>query len=272
MSYDRELRRLQCRVCGRTAGAPHVCSRCGAARLAPVGAGTDRVATVARRVAAAVWKFDTDAIRQGLDPRAALAPFRDRGGVLVATSLVLPYLEDLHPDLVAVVAADRWFHRPEFRAAERALALLRTTGMAAGVAVLVETADRDHPAIRGAMAPSLRPFYADELSLREAFGYPPYRSLFAVSVSAASAAAAHEAAARLSRAAPPSVEVLGPLPQPGAPPGPRHRGEAVTTIHHEFIIKAADRAAAREFLRPLLVGIGLPRGVRISVDVDPHEL
>jgi primosomal protein N' (replication factor Y) len=272
MSYDRRLRRLHCRICGRTVEAPHVCSRCGAARLAPLGAGTDRVAAAIRRVTAAVWRLDSDVLKPGGDAGAVLAPFRDRGGVLVATSLVLPLLEDLRPDLVAVVSADRWLHRPEFRAAERALALLRTIGIAARGQVLVETTDVNHPAIRAATAPSLRPFYADELALREALGYPPFRSLLAIIVASASAAPALEVAARLAQGAPASLEVLGPSPQPGLPSESLQGRTAGSRFRYEIVLKAVDRAAARDLVLPLLIGRGVPRGVRVSVDVDPHEL
>lgn len=274
MAYDRRLRRLRCRICGRTLEAPEVCSRCGAARLTPLGAGTERVATAMRRIAASVWRFDSDVLPRGGDASAALAPFRHRAGVLVATQLVLPYLEDLHPDLVAVVSADRWLHRPEFRAAERALALLRTIGMAVRAQVLVETADATHPAIRAATASSLRPFYADEIALREALGYPPFRSLYAITVTAGSAAAADSVAARLAAGASPSIEILGPSPLPSLPETPRgSRGpEARRQLRYEIVIKATDREAARALVWPLLIGSGLPRGVRITADVDPHDL
>ncbi len=272
MAYDRRLRRLRCRICGRTMEAPQVCSRCGAARLTPLGAGTERVAAAIRRSAGPVWRFDSDVLPRGGDAAAALAPFRHRPGVLVATPLVLPHLAELHPDLTAVVSADRWLHRPEFRAAERALALLRTIGMAARAQVLVETADPTHPAVRAATAPSLRPFYADEIALREVLGYPPFRSLLVIAMTAGSTASADAIAARLVAGASPSIEVLGPSPLPGPAPGSSRGLKARRLLRYEIIIKATDREAARALVWPLLVGKGLPRDVRITVDVDPHDL
>ncbi|MBM3469492.1 MAG: primosomal protein N' [Armatimonadetes bacterium] len=264
MPYDRSRRRLRCRFCALTEAAPHVCSRCGAARLMPMGAGSERLVALLRRITPAVWRFDSDMLGSGAEPAALLAPFRERGGVLVATSLVLPYLGALRPDLVGFVAADRMLHRPEYRAAERALALIRTVGMATRALVLVETADPSHPAVRAAAATSLRPFYAGELEMRSALGYPPFRSLTALRITARTQAAVEAVAAGLAASAPPEIEILGPIPEAGAPLEGRARWE--------IVVKAADRSAANRLVRPLLLGTGVPRDVRTSADVDPHDL
>jgi primosomal protein N' (replication factor Y) len=263
LSYDRSGRRLACRVCDFTMPAPNVCSRCGAPRLHLLGAGTERLAAVFRRLAPRVWRLDADVAVKTGDVAAVLAPFREQGGVLVATTLVLPWIEWLRPDLVAVTAADRWLHRPEFRAAERSLALLRTLGIASRARVLVETSDPRHPALLAAVAPSLRPFYAGEIALRRALGYPPFRALAAVVVSARSASAADAAAARLAADATPPTEVLGPSPVPGA---------SGAQVRRRLVLKLADRFAARPLLLPLLTGTAGPLRVRVSVDVDPIEV
>jgi primosomal protein N' (replication factor Y) len=264
MAYDRQHRRLHCRLCGRERPAPDTCTRCDAPRLLPVGAGTERVTAAIRRFTAHVWRFDSDVIRPGQDPTAALAPFRAHAGVLVATALVLPYLEGLRPNLIAVVAADRLLHRPEYRAAERALALLRMIGMASRAQVLVETAAPGHPAVAAATAPSLRPFYDDELRLREQLGYPPFRTLVALTLTAARTAALEMATARVAAAASSWLEVLGPI-SPPVSPGARR-------VTHELVIKTTDRAAAQAVLVPLVTGRGMRRDVRVAVDVDPHEI
>jgi len=235
-----------------------VCSSCGAPRLAPLGAGTERLTATLRRLTPAVWRFDSDVAPAG-DPATILRPFRERGGVLVATHVVLPYIEELRPDLVVLIAADRMLHRPEFRAAERALALLRTIGMASRATVLVETSDPAHAAIRAALAPSLKPFYADELAQRHSLGYPPARSLIVVTVIARSAALVEVMGARLAAGSSAALEVLGPMPRQGTP-----------GVRHEFVIKTIDRTAARALVMPLLTGAD--RGVEVTVDVDPHEL
>jgi primosomal protein N' (replication factor Y) len=231
----------------------------------PLGAGTERIVAAVRRLTAQVWRFDSDVVKPGLDPAALLSPFRERGGILVATTMILPYLESLHPDAVAVVRADRLLHRPEYRAAERALALLRNVGSAARAPVLVETADPMHPSIQAALAPSLQPFYLEELEVRRALGYPPFRSLAVLTVTGNTAAALAAVATRLAAAATSGVEVLGPTPRLQ----PEAHGR---TVRSEFVIKFDNRAALRPLILPLLLGEGIPRSVSVAVDVDPHDL
>lgn len=262
--YDRARRRLSCRLCGRLVPAPERCSRCGGVRLRPLGAGTERLAAALRRIAPRVVRFDADTVSRGANPDAVLAPFRARGGVLVATTFVLPYLPSLRLDLIAVAAADRWLHRSEYRAAERALALVRTLAIAGGAQVLVETADPAHPVIRAVQASGLRPFYEADLTLRRALGFPPYRTLAAVAVSGRGAAAVDAVAARLASVRAEGVEVLGPAPL-------RTRSGA-REIGRALVVRAADRAAVREFLWPVVTGAEVPRGVRVTVDVEPLEL
>jgi len=262
MRYERDRRRLRCRICGRTGGAPDACARCGGTHFLPVGTGTERAAAAMRRLTVNVWRLDRDTVPPRHEIAAQLEPFRAKGGVLVATPLVLPWLEAIQPDLVAIVAADRWLHRPEYRAAERALVLLRSVGSAVKTPILVETADPTHPAVVAAQSASLRPFYADELALREALGYPPARSLLVLTVRSRTPGAADTLAADLARAAPPGAEVLGPVPRLG--PGVR------AAAH--IVIKAVDRQAARALVFPVLTGRGAPRGTQITADVDPIEL
>lgn len=256
--------RLRCRLCGRTRPAPGVCSRCGGRDMALLGAGTDRIAAATRRLTPMVWRVDRDALGPGENIAARLEPFRKRGGVLAATPVILPWIETLQADLVAVVGADRLLQRSEFRASERALAFLREIGIASGSPVMIETADPEHPALRAAVAPSLRPFYADELALRERLRYPPTVSLIALTVSARSPSLAAASAASivegLKEGPAMGMEVLGPTPQAGPPP------------RATIIVKVADRVAARARIFPLLIGAGVPRGARLTVDVEPHDL
>lgn len=264
MVYDRASRRLSCRLCGRRLPAPDRCARCGGVRLRPLGAGTERLAAVLRRSAPRVMRFDADAVARGGDADAMLAPFRARGGALVATTYVLPYLPSLHLDLIVLTAADRWLHRPEYRAAERALALLRTLGITGGAQVLVETADPEHPVLRAVLAPGLRTFYDEELTLRRQLGFPPYRVLAAVTISGRSVASVDSVAAHLAAARAAGVEVLGPALL-RARAGAREVGRAL-------VVRAPDRTAVREVLWPVVTGAAVPPGVRVAVDVEPIEL
>ncbi len=262
MAYERAGRRLRCRSCGATMPAPASCARCGGTRLHAIGAGTERVAAAARTITTGVWRLDSDSMTAGPELDASLRAFGARGGIIVATVIVLPYLAALRPSLVAVVGADRWLHRPEYRATERALALLRMLGMATRTRVLVETSDPTHPVLQ-AIGGSLRPWYEAEATLREALGYPPFRVLAAVTITASNEDDIARTVETLQQTAAPSVEVLGL--------GPVH-AVARRGLARRVVIKAPSRGAVRALLWPHLVGVAAPRRVRIAVDVDPLDL
>ncbi len=267
LPYDRAGRRLWCRICGAARGAPEACTACGAPRLLPIGAGTERLAAHLRRYINQVRVFDAGPAGT---PRAAelLVRLRSAGGAVVATTALLPYLEELAPGVVGFASADRLLHRPEFRASERALALLRSVGMAARAPVLVETADPENPALRAAAGQGLRQFYEGEIARRSALGYPPFCTLVAVTVTGRSLAAADAVGRRIvGAAASRAVEALGPVQAPPA----AHRGEPARAARLALMLKCPDRASARALLWPYLTGAGMPRGVGVSADVDPHS-
>jgi primosomal protein N' (replication factor Y) len=261
MPYDRAHRQLRCRVCGRVLPAPRICSRCGAPRLRLLGAGTERLVAVLRRHIARVWRFDAESAADSRRAQEILGAFRERGGALVATTMVVPHLARLHPDLVVVASADRWLHRPEFRAAERALGLLREVGIATRAQVLVETADPHHAVIAAAQGATLRPFYAAELTLRRDLGYPPYRVLASVTVTARTVEAADALVARLAQV--PDLDALGSTPRLRS--GDRR-------VMRQAVVKAADRETLGTALWMLAAEVGRVPGARLAVDVDPIDL
>jgi primosomal protein N' (replication factor Y) len=262
MAYERADRRLRCRSCGAVTPATASCARCGGRRLYAIGAGTERVAAAARKITSATWRLDSDTIARRADLEDSLRGFAARGGIVVATVIVMPYLAALRPSLVVVVGADRWLHRPEYRATERALALFRALGMGSGARVLVETSDPTHPVLR-AIGGSLRAWYDAEAALREALGYPPFRALAAVTIAAPSQDAVARAVDAVRQRAAPPVEVL----EHGAVHAAGRREHA-----QRVVIKAPDRDTIRALLWPDVAGGARPRGVRMTVDVDPLDL
>jgi primosomal protein N' (replication factor Y) len=277
MGYERAARRLRCRSCGITQPAPAACARCGGPRLRAIGAGTERVAAAARRLTSAVWRLDSDTVVTHADLDAPFRAYRARGGIVVSTIIVLPYLAALNPTLVAVVGADRWLHRPEYRATERALALFRTLGMATRRRVLVETSDPTHPVLE-AMSASLRPWYEAEAALRESLGYPPFRVVAAVTIAGTNEDGINRVIESIRQEAPASVEVLGAgsvqvYPRRAGGRAGEHRAGGGGGVAQRLVVKAPTRNAVRALLWPYIAGTSAgARRVRVAVDVEPLDL
>jgi len=255
LAYDAAGQVLRCRYCRDETPAPSACPRCGGRVFAVRGTGTQRVARLARALRMApVFRLDTDVARTPCEAAAVLGRFRDLGGILVGTSLVLE-VEDLPAvDLAGVVLADAPLRYPDYRAPEQGLRTLWRVGRLARAWYVVQTYAPDHPALLALRRRDLRLFYREELRLRRAFRYPPYGEVLSVEV-VGREPAAREAAAALAATVAAGVEALGPAPLQR---GRQRRWQVVFRGPG-----AAVRAALAGWLRHP------PAGVRAAVEVNP---
>jgi primosomal protein N' (replication factor Y) len=266
---------LRCHHCGHAEAVPEACPDCGSVSVARHGFGTEQAASlIAAAVAPApVFRLDSDtAASSGAHGRILQRFERAPAGVLVGTQMVAKGHD--FPDVVLGVAldADATLRFPDFRAEERTFALItqlagRSGRGERGGRVLVQTMAPDAPAIRHAAAHDSAGFLAGELQRRRELRYPPFAHLVRVELTSpdpgdveVAASAAHD---ELAGALPAGIDVLGPAPRF------RLRGRH----RRQLLVKADDRAVAVDAVRDAtdrLVSGGLPRGVALSVDVDPH--
>jgi primosomal protein N' (replication factor Y) len=240
------------------------------------GAGTERIEQELRealgRDSFPIFRLDADA--STLDARArTLQAFQHASaGVLVGTQMVAKGHDFPDVSLGVVLDADQTLRFPDFRAEERTFALITQlagrTGRGAGGdrfnRVLVQTLAPDARPIGFAVRHDSDGFVADELTRREALGYPPYASLIRVVCSALQdelardgATALHEELAGVDGA------VLGPAPLF------RLRGR----FRHQLVIKANARQSAIEAVGRAVDAVApgvARRGASVSVDVDPQ--
>jgi primosomal protein N' (replication factor Y) len=282
--------RIACHHCGHNEPVPAACDACGSLAVARHGAGTERLEH--ELVAALgdgrfpILRLDADTIGGGRDRVAELLERFEaaEAGVLVGTQMVAKGHDFPDVTLAVVLDADAELRFPDFRAEERAFALVtQLAGRAgrgpAGGRVLVQTLAPEARAIAHAAAYDADGFLAGELARRRALGYPPFAELVRIICASTESAAAHAAATELAaRIAVPGATLLGPAPLfrlrgreraqllLKAPAGELARGTAGGggATPRRAIVRAvglAVEALARE--RAF-------RGVSIAVDVDPH--
>jgi primosomal protein N' (replication factor Y) len=246
LALDRPRRALACRLCARAEPVPALCPGCGGRRVGPIGWDPERVeASVARRF-----------------PRVSVSRTNPRAQVLIGTPALLRALGPGSVGAVGFVALDGLLRMPDFRAGERALALLWAAAEAAGEGgrLILQTLHGDHAAIQAVREQALAPFYAEELKFRAELGYPPFRRLCLIHVSGRSEAAARALLEDCRRA----LEGLEDLTvYPPAPIGTRPR-------RWRLVVKGPEALPERlaPLLRPL---VERPRrgGAVVEVEVDP---
>ncbi|MGH3023708.1 MAG: replication restart helicase PriA, partial [Gaiellaceae bacterium] len=185
---------LHCHHCGRREPAPELCPACGAAEVARLGAGTEKLeAELAARVPE-LERFRLDADAAGHPGKLAeiLGSFAAcERGVLLGTQMVAKGHHFAGVALAAVVDADTAMALPDLRAEERTFQLVTQlagrSGRDAPGRVLVQTYQPDSRPIVLAARHAVEEFLAGELERRRELGYPPFRHLVRVAVAGLSA-------------------------------------------------------------------------------------
>jgi primosomal protein N' (replication factor Y) (superfamily II helicase) len=271
----RSTERLTCHHCGHAEPVPDSCPECGSVTLARHGAGTERLESLLSGLLdpLPVFRLDSDSAGRGGGHPEILARFQDaEAGVLLGTQMVAKGHDFSDVVLSVVLDADAALRFPDFRAEERAFALIaqlagRSGRGEAGGRVLVQTLAPDARAIEAAARHDAPGFLAGELERRRALRYPPFAHLVRVELAAGEAADADRVAGGLRSvlegALPEGSELLGPAPRV------RLRGRH----RRQLLLKTGDRgatvAAVRDAVEAAARGRAL-RGAALSVDVDPQ--
>jgi primosomal protein N' (replication factor Y) len=270
-------RRLRCHHCGASEPMPRACPRCGSVDLAQIGAGTARVeAALAHRFPRIeVLRLDADVAAAAGEPEATLRRFRRAdAAVLVGTQLVAKGHDVPGVKLAAVIDADQALAVPDFRAEERAFALLTQLSGRPGRPgdprgrVIVQAWDPELRVVVLAARHAVSEFLEGELERRRALGYPPFRRLVRVLAAAPQGDIAEGVADAVRSAVEPALDgdlLLGPAPLFRL----RDRWRSHLLIKTEQPLRAA--AVLRGVVRDLAPDLRRA-GATAVVDVDPQSL
>ncbi len=218
--------------------------------------------------------MDADTTRKKGGHELRLAEFEAlESGVLIGTQMVAKGLDYPDVTLVGVLDADTGLRLPDFRAGERTFQLLSQVSGRAGRGeapgrVIVQTYWPDNYAIRAAAAHDRRLFADAELPVREELGYPPFGRLARVLISGESVSAVRGHAAQLGalleESVPEGWSVLGPTDAVIA--------RVKNVYRYQLLLRAPEGAAVGPALASALARLTTPEGVRVSTDVDAHDM
>ena len=274
MVEHRLMARLACHHCGHVMPPPRACPECAQEdSLVAVGPGVERIAdeVAALFPDARVAQVTSDTIWSP----AKAAEFVERMeaheiDIVVGTQLVTKGYHFPNLTLVGVVDADLGLSGGDLRAAERTFQQIAQVAGRAGRGskpgrVFIQTHDTSAPVIQALITGDAASFYAAETEARREAAMPPFGRLAAIIVSSEDSAEAAETARRIGRAAPtvPDMAVYGPAPAPLAMLRGRHR--------QRLLIHAPRALDVQDVIRDWLGGVDVPKGARVSVDVDPYS-
>ncbi len=281
LTYHSGRGRMLCHYCGLERPLPPTCPDCGGGRWELVGAGTQQVemALQMRFANAPILRMDLDTTSRKGAHGDILARFSEEGpALLLGTQMIAKGHHIPEVTLVGVVSADTGLFLPDFRAAERSWQLLEQVAGRSGRGeapgrVIVQTLSPEHPALTGLAEGRGEEFLEGELRERRLLGYPPFRKLTSLMVSAPEESLAERAAERLIRrfreAWPEHPgDILGPVEAALARIKGRHRRQVLFKggLSHEqkAWFPEAFAALAKEMKRS--------GALSLDLDVDPESL
>jgi primosomal protein N' (replication factor Y) len=271
--------RLRCHTCDFERRPPERCPTCQGSRLRYLGFGTQQIeaAVQAQFPAARVARMDRDSVRSWREAERVLGALaRGEIDVLVGTQMTGKGHDVPNLTLVGVVSADMALHVPDFRAGERAFALLTQVvgragrGERPGLA-LIQTFNPEHYILQAVRGQDYGRLWSAEAPLRREQHLPPFsRAVLAVLSSATESAverAARELAVQLQAAGIRGAEVMGPAPAALYRVRSRYRWHLLVCGQDARRLHARVREAASRFKATPAAS-----GVRLDLDADPAEL
>ena len=276
-TYHKTGDRMICHYCGRDSRGLNACQQCGSSRLSFRSAGTERLEETLKKIlpAARTVRLDTDAAAGKWEARDILDDFgKGKYDILLGTQMVAKGHHFPRVSLVGVVGADVGLSLPDFRATERVLQLLTQAAGRAGRSsrkkdlglVMIQTVAPENPIFRYLISNDFPGFLEDELKIRMALGYPPYKRLVLIVVLSTSAVKCAKSAAEfkdeiLLATADRKIDILGPVESPVFKRGKLYR--------YQLLLKIPLEIEPSELLRTVDDFIKRLRGVNVRIDVDP---
>ncbi|MCM1150873.1 MAG: primosomal protein N' [Alistipes sp.] len=278
LTYHKAGGRLVCHYCGHAEPVPAKCPSCRVTDVVPMGFGTEKIEEEIARLfpAARVARLDRDTVTSERAFNAIIAAFaRRETDILVGTQMITKGFDFEGVALVGILNADNMLNNPDFRAGERAYQLMtqvagRAGRRAQGGEVVIQTSDPGHPVIRQVVEGDFEAMVRMQLADRQAFFYPPYARLTALTLRHRDPQLLRRGAASLAEALRKRFgrRLLGPM----APPVDRIRGEYLSGLLLK-IESGASSARARELLAAELQRFAQHpefRNIVVIPDVDPQ--
>ncbi|MGD8869862.1 MAG: primosomal protein N' [Gemmatimonadales bacterium] len=280
LTFHRVDHTLKCHFCGFSRRAVDRCDACKGSRLFFSGIGTQRVELELGSLfpGVAVLRMDADTTSGKEGHQRILEEFSTGNyPILLGTQMVTKGHHFPGVNLVGVLYAEEGLNFPDFRSAERTYQQLTQVAGRSGRGdspgtVIIQTYMPDHYAFRFLQRHDYDGFMAEELSVRESLGYPPFSRIVLASASATHpgllAGVMHAWAERIRPLlAPRRIVVLGPAPPLVARVKNRYR--------EQILIKGAVSQGDKDaVLAAWNDVVGTRRGARavdLRWDVDPES-
>ena len=278
LTEHRSSGRMECHYCGYTVAVPKSCPQCETVDLKAMGFGTERVeeAISALFPDARVARLDRDTVTSESAYNRIIHAFESgQTDILVGTQMITKGFDFGRVAVVGVLNADNLLFSPDFRASERAFALMTQVAGRAGRrqnegVVIVQTSEPENQVIGWVARGDYQAMARSELADRHLFFYPPYARLVQFTLLSTDVQTLRRGVGEFAELLREKFgrRVAGPV----APPVDRIRGEYLLRLLLK-IENGRSMARARELLREVIAQLQSKaefKQIKIVIDVDPQ--
>lgn len=273
---------IRCHHCGAAARLPRACPQCKSKDLTTIGIGTQRIETFLQNQFAStpVIRIDRDSTRRK-DSLQKMLDQVNKGSpcILLGTQMLAKGHHFPNITLVAILDADSGLFSADFRGQEHMGQTIVQVAGRAGRAyrageVLIQSRHGSHETLQTLANEAYSKFSEQQLKERSSAQLPPFFHLCLLRAEASQMQPALQFLEQLAKMCASfsqhnslPIEQLGPLPAPMEKRAGKYRVQ--------LLLKAEKRGNLQALLSQLCIELDtmkLPRSVRFSIDVDPHDL
>ena len=279
LTYHAANGRFMCHFCGHSQPMEKRCPVCGGT-LSFGGLGTQKVEEELRELypAQEILRMDTDTVSAAHPHEELLQRFEKKKiPILIGTQMVTKGLNFENVTLVGVLSADQSLYAGDYRAQERTFSLITQVVGRAGRGSLngravIQTYTPDSEIILCAARQDYDAFFASEIQARKLLQVPPFRTLYAVTVTGSDEALALRCVTELKNAMQnavrdwPESRILGPAPAGVLRVNDRFRYRVMLSCRPSKEARMLVSAALRQYSADKRY-----RDLVLFGDVDPQE-
>lgn len=190
MVYHKKNNYLNCHYCNLKKPMPKVCPNCGSKDIKDFGIGTEKLEELTKKQFPnfEVIRIDSDTTSKPDKYRNNVEKIMNKEvSIIVGTQMISKGLDFPDIDTVGVIASDLTLNIPEYDASEKTFQQISQVAGRSGRSedkgtVIVQTYNPEHYSIRHAMNHDYLSFFKEELKIRKAFSYPPFKRQYIISI------------------------------------------------------------------------------------------
>lgn len=177
LSRDGKKRMFICNRCNTQKDPETKCTNCGSWNLMPLGIGTDTIFEEIKNKfpKSKIFKLDKEAVKTAKEAEKIVKEFENSfGSILIGTEMAFFYLKE-KVNLSIIASFDSLWSIPNYKMSEKIIQLLLSIQEKTEKKLIIQTKNKNDPAILAFKSENLLPFIREELEDRKNLNYPPFK-------------------------------------------------------------------------------------------------